>query len=303
MVPSNSAKDTPIQEQDAVKSLTDSVQDKPKKIKLDSKPAKVGGFVSRFPQNTKKPEVSGEAAKGSESKLKTKSRGDTGGVLGNLYNTSKGVSKQKKRKHKDVDNFDAQRPKKEKITLVNVDDSEAISSNQETDGLSNAANDSSKEGKQDVGSVDVLNISSKLRKPEEKAVEKNLDSLSKQKKISRGERAMGKDDERAIDESSSKELGGNSVKIVGTSSATSLGGELQTGGKLQNGRKELYRAKSNAVSKKKKKLTKRSDLDKRSGALGVKVIKRNHRKGKPINIEALERNEGYDFGVGEGSGW
>ena len=296
MVSSNSGKDTSIEEQNVVKSLTDSFQDKPKKIKFDSKPAKVGGFVSRFTQNTKNPEASDEAGKGSKSNTKKKGQGDTGGVLGNVYNTKKEVSRQKKRKHKDVDNFDVPRTKKEKVILADVDNREAISSNQE---VADATEGSSKEDTQDLSSVDVLKISSKLKKPEEKVVKKNLDSLIKQQKISRGKGVKGKGDERTIDESSSKALAENSVKIAGVSGAMPSGEE----NKLENGRNEQCRAKSKAASKKKKKSTKRSDLDKRSGVLGVKVIKRKHRKGNPINIEALERNEDYEFGVGEGSGW
>ena len=296
MVPSNSGKDTSIEEQNVVKSLTDSFQGKPKKIKIDSKPAKVGGFVSRFTQNTKNPEASDKAGKGPESKMKKKGQGDTGGVLGNLDNTRKEVSRQKKRKHKDVDNFDVPRTKKEKVILADADNSEAMSSNQE---VTDATEGSSKKDTQDLSSVDVLKISSKLKKPEEKVVKKNLDSLSKQKKISRGKGAKGKGYERTIDESGSKAMAENSVKIAGIPGAMPSEEE----NKLENGRNEQCRAKSKAASKKKKKSTKRSDLDMRSGVLGVKVIKRKDRVGKPINVEALERNKDYDFGVGEGSGW
>jgi len=268
------------------------VKEKSGKSKLDSKnrPVKVGGFVSRFSQSTAEPENTvseSESKKGNKENLE---------VPSSIKHSTKEISKQKKRKRKSADNFEVQSPKIGKIELC---DNEASFSIGENLGVSKVKNNLQGKYKKEAKDVEnMIETSSISRKIKERKDREEFQGAKKQKKILKAKKVKAKDGDGTVNISVSNKSEENAKKTADSSRVSSS----ESQDKLEKKSKE-ERPKKKASIRNSKSTAKQSRLDKRSGVVAVKVIKRKQEKGTSINVEALEGNQVYEIGVGEGGGW
>ena len=297
ILPDKAEKETANQKEGAAASLpTTAQQDKPKKCSVDSKPVKVGGFVSRFINDTEKSKVSNEGGTGLESERKRSSSGSKK-ILSNVKHSAKKVSG-KKKKLKEDENFADEGPEEKKAELKKVSTDVPTKSNQERERIS--ALKSEPRGRGEQGTSGDKEMSSIVRKRKRSMAKKDTDDLEKSRKIPKDTRKREKGDVRVVGVSSKNPLAAKNTKTTELSSAKSP----RTDEKLDNRSKAEDRAQSRRGSGETVKAsTKRPKADKRSGVMGVKVIKRKQQRGAPINLEVLEKTQGHDFGVGIDGGW
>ena len=285
---SKPAKEEPIQKENTKQSLPPVDEGKLEKRKLDSKtkPAKVGGFVSRFSQNIHKSEKDGEGEKRSENR---NSDPKSAKGVSEFGNSERKVSKKRKKKQKRSEDFDGSKSKKKKGNLKVVNEEDVSEKLGEKDSVNV---ESSAKGRDESLEVDhngleiKAGVSNESRKRKENMVEDDLESLKKKKKSAKlrqrnNEQASDSVEDAILDHSASN---------------TTKRDSHETASKVPNAREKTLHKKVN--SKKKK-----SEIDKRSGVLAVKVVKQKNRNRKELNVEALQKSQDYSFGVGEGDGW
>ena len=265
--PLKPAKEEPNEVESTSKQVLVKNGDKSEISKTDSKSkiARVGGFVSRFPQTSGKAEQA--------DKVKTR----TGG--------KKKKNKTRTTKHEDEFNAEVKSSQVKDESFRDSDDKEVKNS------------EKSKSKAEDKGSIGLEKIGTLMSAEgmEDKQQGNDKDSQGDQK-ISK----KRKDDSGNESLSARKKSKKNAKDIASKCSHASE--EVKSDEKMSKKVAEKRKEKK-STRKNKKNKGKEDKVDKRSGVLAVKVVKQKQRKGVPLDVEALKRDKNFAFGVGEGNCW